>query len=309
VEQAKSAEAQEAKIALETKNPEILEAYLQKNSASPQRSELLRAMSSLLRSEHDEWTIFGWALPKNLPAYLKINSIEQFGDSVAAEMEWVFDPSSTDHPPENSYQISREVFSCNEQIVRIAENTIFDKQDHVLWHYKWADPNFLETVVDPTSIPPGSVFYFVRNILCDEELRTPLVRKQELLATKFASLSSMSAGDGELFYKVYGNSPKNEENQIVVIARYNKSTNLKEIPLFANLDATADFRTAATLAEMDCSQKRSFTRKVEFYDASGALVAIVAEDRAKVKTWAEIADKSPIGLLRRIVCHESESVK
>jgi len=88
-------------------------------------------------------------------------------------------------------------------------------------------------VVDPTSIPPGSVFYFVRNILCDEELRTPLVRKQELLATKFASLSSMSAGDGELFYKVYGNSPKNEENQIVVIARYNKSTNLKEIPLFA----------------------------------------------------------------------------
>ena len=233
VEQAKSAEAQEAKIALETKNPEILEAYLQKNSASPQRSELLRAMSSLLRSEHDEWTIFGWALPKNLPAYLKINSIEQFGDSVAAEMEWVFDPSSTDHPPENSYQISREVFSCNEQIVRIAENTIFDKQDHVLWYYKWADPNFLETVVDPTSIPPGSVFYFVRNILCDEELRTPLVRKQELLATKFASLSSMSAGDGELFYKVYGNSPKNEENQIVVIARYNKSTNLKEIPLFA----------------------------------------------------------------------------
>jgi len=124
VEQAKSAEAQEAKIALETKNPEILEAYLQKNSASPQRSELLRAMSSLLRSEHDEWTIFGWALPKNLPAYLKINSIEQFGDSVAAEMEWVFDPSSTDHPPENSYQISREVFSCNEQIVRIAENKI-----------------------------------------------------------------------------------------------------------------------------------------------------------------------------------------
>jgi len=143
------------------------------------------------------------------------------------------------------------------------------------------------------------VFYFVRNILCDEELRTPLVRKQELLATKFASLSSMSAGDGELFYKVYGNSPKNEENQIVVIARYNKSTNLKEIPLFA-------ISMQLPILEL---QRHSFTRKVEFYDASGALVAIVAEDRAKVKTWAEIADKSPIGLLRRIVCHESESVK
>jgi hypothetical protein len=309
VERAKSAEADEAKIALETRNPEILEAYLQKNPESPLRPELVHAMSSLLRSEHDEWTVFGLVLPKNLPVYVKINSIEQFGDSVAADMKLVLDPSSTDHPPDGVYQVVRNVFSCKDQIIRAAENTIFDKQDNILSHYKWADPEFLERMVDPTPIPPGSVFYFIRNILCDDQLRTPLVQKQQLLGMKFTSLASTPAGDGETYYKLYRNGTSSDANQVVFIGRYNKDKDPKESPELGNLGEIPNFRTAVTLVEIDCPKRRGFTRKAEFYNASGGLVAMIAEDRAKAPSWFEIIDKSPMGLLRRIVCHEDEGAR
>jgi len=309
VERAKSAEAEEAKIALETRNPEILEAYLRKNPESPLRPELVQAISSLLRSEHDEWTVFGLALPKNLPVYVKINSIEQFGDSVAADIKMVLDPSSTDHPPEGVYQVVRDVFSCKDQIIRAAENTIFDKGGNILSHYKWADPEFLEKMVDPTAIAPGSVFYFVRNILCDDQLRTPLVQKQQLLAMKFPSLASTPAGDGETYYKLYRNDTNSDADQVVFIGRYHKDKDPKEAPEYRNLLEFPSFRTAVTLLEIDCSNKRGFTRKAEFYDASGGLVAMIAEDRAKRPSWFEIMDKSPVGLLRRIVCHEDEGAR
>ena len=309
VERAKSAEAEEAKIALETRNPEILEAYLQKNPESLLRPELVHAISSLLRSEHDEWTVFGLALPKNLPVYVRINSIEQFGDSVAADIKMVLDQSSTDHPPEGAYQVVRDVFSCKDQILRAAENTIFDERDNILSHYKWAEPEFLEKMVDPTAITPGSVFYFVRNILCDDQLRTPLVQKQQLLTAKFQSIASTPAGDGEIYYKLYRNDLNVGENQVIFIVRFNKDKDPKEAPEFQNLGVTSSIRTTMTLAAMDCTSKRGFNRKIEFYDASGGLIAMVAEDRSKARSWFEIVDKSPMGLVRRIVCHEDETAR
>jgi caspase domain-containing protein len=319
LERAKNAEAEEAKIALETRNPQILEAYLQKNPASPQRPELVRAISSLLRAEHDEWTLFELLLPKNLPVYLKINSIEQLGDSVVAQMKFVLDPSSTDHPPDGSYQISQELFSCTEQVLRLAQTTILDKKDNILYHYKWADPKFLEEMVDPTVIAPGSVFYSVRNVLCDDQLRTPLVQKQQLLAMKFPSLASTPAGDGETYYKLYRNDTRSDTDKVVFVTRYYKDKDFREFPGFENLKKVPGFeniggillifRTTMSLTEIDCSKKLWFSRKTEFYDVSGNLVAIFAADPAKFPSWLEIVDKSPMGLLRRIVCHEDEGAK
>jgi hypothetical protein len=318
LERAKNAEAEEAKIALETRNPQILEAYLQKNPASPQRLELVRAISSLLRAEHDEWTLFELLLPRNLPVYLKINSIEQLGDSVVAQIKIVLDPSSTDHPPDGSYEISQEVFSCKQQVMRVAENTILDKKDNILYHYKWAEPKFLEEIVDPMAIPPGSVSYFVRNVLCDDQLRTPLVQKQQLFAMKFSPLSSTPAGDGETYYKFYRNDTSSDTHQVVFVVRFYKDKaleempgfeNLKKVPRFENINEIFIFRTMISLTEIDCSEKRWFGRKFEFYDGLGSLVAIGAADPTKAPSWFEIVDKSPMSLLRRIVCHEDEGAK
>src|ERR1700691_1946127 len=64
---------------------------------------------------------------------------------------------------------------------------------------KWADPEFLDLSIGGR-ITPNSVAAAAQNILCHTELHAPLVKKDELAAMNFKSLSSTSAGDGEMFY-------------------------------------------------------------------------------------------------------------
>ena len=101
VQQAKHSEAEDLQIALQTKNSEALEAYLQKYPESTKRNEVSSAIAGLKRSEFDEWTLFEVA-NNHFPAYLKISSIEQIGDRVAVRTKMLHRPHDT-----NSGKISR----------------------------------------------------------------------------------------------------------------------------------------------------------------------------------------------------------
>ena len=110
----------------------------------------------------------------------------------------------------------------------IAESSIFDKSGNLLYHFKWADPQYLNLAIGIT-LPSGSVGLTARNIACHAEFATPLISKSQLAEMKFTSLSSTVSGDGELFFDP-GQTGQNvpDQKEIVVIFHNNSDHNVND---------------------------------------------------------------------------------
>ena len=77
-------EAEELQTALRANSADALRAYLQKYPQASRRSELLTAIAQLRRGEFTEWTIYEID-NQRFPQFVKLSSIRQLGDRVAAE--------------------------------------------------------------------------------------------------------------------------------------------------------------------------------------------------------------------------------
>jgi hypothetical protein len=219
VEQAHRSESQDLQIALKTKNSDALETYLQKYPDSPKRAEVLASISTLRRSEFDEWTLFD-LLKLQFPRSMQISSIQQFGNRVAVRQKFIPDPALPLVPgkelPHAAYGENVTVYDCEQFIMALAEITIYGKSKQILHHYKWADPKYLNLSIG-MSIPPGSVGATARNILCHDELRTSMLGKKQLSAMNFASLSSTAAGDGDIFYVPIDTGARDDDLRDMII--------------------------------------------------------------------------------------------
>ena len=98
-----------------------------------------------------------------------------------------------------------------------AETTIVGKTGETLYHYKWADPQFLNMSMG-SAVASGTVLDTLRKIICNQQSHTPLVGKKELAAMKFTSVSSTVAGDGEvLFAPTPGGMNTANQKDVIVI--------------------------------------------------------------------------------------------
>ena len=91
VQQATQSEDEELQIALQTKNSDALETYLQKYPETKKRSELLSKIAALKRSEVTEWTLYEVA-GQHLPQYIQLSSIQQFENRAAARVKYLWTP-------------------------------------------------------------------------------------------------------------------------------------------------------------------------------------------------------------------------
>jgi uncharacterized caspase-like protein len=146
-QQAKRSEAEDLQIALQTKNSDALEAYIQKYPESAARNEVLNTIATLKRSEYDEWTLFEVS-NQHLPAYLKLSSLERFGDKAAIRTKSLIDPAGQigHQYPDAAYADELDVLDCKQMITAVAETTIIGKTGQTLHHYKWAESAVLEFV-------------------------------------------------------------------------------------------------------------------------------------------------------------------
>ena len=139
--------------------------------------------------------------------------------------------------PDAAYVEDLTVYDCTKPVMAIAENSIFDKSGNLLFHYKWADPQYLNLAIG-TTLGPGSVGSTARNIVCHEEFATPLISKRQLAEMKFTSLSSTAAGDGEIFFGPSQTSQNvQDQKEIVVIIRNNSDRNVKEFSSTRNFNS------------------------------------------------------------------------
>ena len=90
LQQARVSEVDELQIALQTKNPDALEMYLQKYPETKNRNEILNEIAGLKRSQMTEWTLFEVG-NKHVPYYMQLSSIQNFGDRGAVRMKTVVD--------------------------------------------------------------------------------------------------------------------------------------------------------------------------------------------------------------------------
>ena len=108
-------------------------------------NEALRAIAGLKRSEFDEWTLFE-VTNNHFPAFLKINSIEEIGERTAVRTKIFVAPRTpiAEKYPDAEYSEDLNVYDCKQWETALSESTIVSKTGQTLYHYKWADPQFLD---------------------------------------------------------------------------------------------------------------------------------------------------------------------
>ena len=267
-------------------------------------------IAALRRSEFNEWTLYQLSVDKvsnqQFGQFFKLSSLQQFGDKVAVLMKSLLDPSAP--PPtgttfsEGDYQENTVVFDCKRPAMGIAEKTVYGKTGEVKYHYKWSDPKYLD-ISTGIAIRPGSVALTAQHILCDEELRTPLVTKSELLSMNFTSLATTPDGRADMFYgPINFGTGSQYPNERTVVLKEHEDHKLDELfPGLTIIGLPPSYRTLVERVHVDCGESKVTIPKFEYYDASNNLVFL----RAALPPWSpNVPPTSPMALLRRIICNE-----
>jgi hypothetical protein len=200
-----------------------------------------------------------------------------------------------------------DVYDCDTPAFWESEVTYYSKANEVIYHYKWADPGLVERVAEPMKIAEGSISASTRHLVCDEQLRTPAVTKDELSAFKFVSLASTPAGDGDLFYKIVEPKMGVSDPKVLLIVRPREKKNLSDAvgPNTAAALQGLTFVTVINMLRIDCKNSKSTGIKLEYYTETNSLVEIAAVDPTKPGSVADIKPKSPLALLHDIACADN----
>jgi hypothetical protein len=303
-------------VALRTNNPDAIATYLADYPSSPHRDAAIHALSGLKLAEFGEWTLFGITNNHYLH-YLKLNSIKVFGSKVAYITRYTIDPSLPYPRPDSSstyapsYAEDQFVLDCRDGRQAAAHHTAFSESGTVLFTFKWADPEYLDLSMVNANLSPGSVAFTAKLILCNDNLRTPLVFKQQLSKMDFLSLSSTPAGDGELFYLPVdaGTGAPTGMAETLLITKLHDDRNLASVFAFnVSFPPELKFRLQVNDILINCSNQQIRSRKAEFYDSSNKMVFLAPTDDSN-PLWEDAKKPSPLDLLRRIVCEAKDTQK
>jgi hypothetical protein len=295
-------EAEELRIARRSNRVEALRAYLRKYPETSRRLELLTTIAEMRRGEFTEWTIYDIS-NQRFPQFVKLSSIKQLGDKIAAQTRFLIDPSAPGQKfPEGSFREGLVVVDCKRPRLAEAEIKVVDPSGKVLFAYKWADPALLDLSTG-ASFAPGSMESATQRIVCDEGMRTTLVGKQDLAEMKFSFLSRTAAGDGGIFYALMQNELHGREREVAVLVRFDHDREFG-----SSGQARPDvpqYRTQVSGVRLDCADGTSTETKSEYYDSANNLIYLSSQGTA----FSDKEATSPFVLLRRMVCNTDDAVK
>jgi len=290
-------EAEELQTALRANSADALRAYLQKYPQASRRSELLTAIAQLRRGEFTEWTIYEID-NQRFPQSVKLSSIRQLGDRVAAETRLPIDPSAPGRKfPERSYRERLVVVDCKRPRLAAAEAKVVDPSGKLLHAYKWGDPAVLD-LSGATAFAPGSIDSVTQRMLCDDGIRTPLVGKQDIATTKFTPLPGMVAGSDEILYALTQNEPRGGPREVTVAVQFKPEREL--ILAGQPLADSPRYRTRVSRVSADCPDGTISETKSEYYDAANNLIYL--EPRPTTFNNTEYP-------LRHMVCNADDARK
>jgi hypothetical protein len=256
-----------------------------------------------------EWSIYEVVVATGLPQYIQLSSIQQLENRAAAKVKFPVDPSKPKvfygkSLPDAAYVEDLNVYDCTKPATAIADESIFDKSGNLLYHYKWADPQYLNLAIG-TALPPGSVGLAATNIACHNEVGTPLVSKSQLAEMKFKSLSSTVSGDGEIFFGTISQPIQNlqDQKEIIFIIHNNADHNINEfLPKGVSIPDAPNFRTEVDHVLLKCNENKFATAKIEQWSATMELVRLGAIDLTLPINFSDFKPFSPYAALQEIFC-------
>jgi hypothetical protein len=306
-------ESEELQIAIQTRNPNALEAFLEKYPDASQGDKAKAELSALRRSEFNEWTLFDLSSEK-FPQYLKLSSIHPFGDKVAVSVKYLVDPSvglfGATKFPTGTIAEDIVVYDCKGLIITTSERTALDPDGRILDHFKWANPELLSMSIGD-KITPGTVAATAVNILCDEQARTPLVTKKQLATMDFKYLATSPDREGDFYYQfIPGQAGFDEQKEIIVITKLKADKNLKNtLPQMSQAQGDWIFNTMVMRETIKCKERKVNVGKLEYYDVKNNLQYVVALDKSAGVPWSEFNQNSALHQIQQLVCASPEAQK
>jgi Caspase domain len=260
VAQAQQSETDELNVAKSTKKIAALENFLAKYPDAPDRKEVEDFIKSLKLSEYSEWTFYELG-DKRLPYYVQLSSLQQLKGKSALGIKFLIDPNSDKtffgkQYPDAKYVEEIAVYDCQSPRSALADATVLSDAGTVLYHYKWADPQYLDLGIG-TIISAGSVASSLQRLACSEEAHSPLVTKGQLAKMKFKSLASTASGDGELFYELLSQQKRDDqtERQVMLVFRFYEDKSVSIEPT-ALLERPLKYRMEVNKVNLKCAEKK-----------------------------------------------------
>jgi caspase domain-containing protein/PDZ domain-containing protein len=308
-QQAVQSETDELQIALQTRNPDALETFLQKYPDSSKRSEILEEVQDLKRSEFTEWTMYEIGGKAN-PQYLQLGSIKRLDGRSFAKMKILVNSANPKvfygRPlPDAAYQEQINVYDCTSPRMALSEDSIFNAAGELLFHYKWGDPKYLKISTGGFEVQPGSVGHVARTIVCSEALSTPLVNKRQMATMDFITLSSMSDGNGEILYQPpHKGQSDPTQLEIIMIFKNFVDRNVRDFfPEGVAIPDPPNYREEVDLFSIRCDFNQFAITRTEHWDATNRLVRTQFVDPTRAKL-SEIKPNSPAAGIEEIYCQK-----
>ena len=127
-------------------------------------------------------------------------------------------------------------------------------------------------------IKPGSLFYAAETILCDEQLRTPLLSKKriadQISEMKLSYLLPLANGDSVFNGPIKTVSNKDYQFETLVFWVHPQDRSVVRTVRWKDIIGLPfRFRGVAQTVQTFCKDRKAQSPKIEYYDAEGNLMA------------------------------------
>jgi hypothetical protein len=214
---------------------------------------------------------------KRLPYFVQVSSIQKLKGRAVLRVKFLVDPSSEKNffgksYPEARYVDELSVYDCQGPRSAISDFTLLGDADSILYHYKYADPQYLDLSIG-IIVSPGSVAFSLQRFACNAQIHSPLVTKGQLARMEFKSLASTNAGDGEIFYEQLPSEAQDGKNDKLLKVIF-KFYDDRPVPLVSTalLAEPLKYRIEVDRAIWKCAEKKFAVVHSEYYNSSNELL-------------------------------------
>ena len=261
------------------------------------------SQGAIWSSKPGEWVMFAF---DNTPAawYFKPSSVKIFGDNLEYTARFPLKIINETEPSDQTavYKDDEGIVSCKTAKWAQAEVTYYNRAGQVISHFKRFDPSTIDLSSVGQTLSPTSIGAVAQHLLCDEQLRTPLLARQQSIKLSF--LAPAAAGDGDIFYgAVEPSADKRFPFTALLVTKFHQAKALaNDFPGQNILGLPPSYQTAASRVQIDCADRKAKFEKTEDYDADNNLNYVIAPTSVQA---VDITEASPLTLLLNVVCTPS----
>jgi hypothetical protein len=272
-------------------------------SLFPQRSESA-TQNGIWSAQPGDWVLYGYT-DKLIGYFFQPSSVKTFADAVVYTARFPLKSTSTTMPaektlPQPAYEDDRTVLDCKKSLAAIVERTVYNQSGEIISHFKLGDPGSLDLSTG-APINSGSILATAQLIMCDKQLQTPLLSKQQMSETNLSYLSPTLNGNADIFYgptKPVSNA--DYQFELLTVLKFQDDHAFSEIFSGNNvLGLQPSYRSLAQTLQLYCKDRKVQAPKMEYYDAEGNRASLVVPIPLKP---VDVIANSPFDSLLKIAC-------